>query len=518
MKKYFLSAFIALFVPFFVNADMAPTPFNRGGTMFGIEDTMVEMTYEKVVFSNFKIGEDDYGIAADVRADFVMTNLGGEDESMKVYFPFYFRDDLERGYDTVKNIKVLVDGKEIVFKRDEGKNEIYFDTKFKASKKTNVSILYTCNLQEPGRQSLEGWNRWGVEYVLHTGALWKNSIGEGQIIFKFPYSVEDQEKFFAETLNQKILDDEACSPGDYSISGNEMIFNFKNLEPTEKNDIYCGIYSPTDWVSYLKSVDEVRKSPTYKNYLDLADHFGSGQFGSEKKYFENINKALELKYPKKTLEYYEEALKYYTGDWNFYMDGKGMGVYFDLDKALVMLKELEKLEDSSKKTELVDKVKLGLFGAKMADYEYYKYHLLKGEAEPGKILYDYVKDYLGYSQEARDFCLFLEDQKVKYYSEEFKKYFTDFNNGDYSFMDENNIKKLNEVASATASNIEENSSLNKMSEDGQKKAQINEQESRKIQREEQKQSASLIVYILAGIVIASSVGIFIFSKKIKIKD
>ncbi len=196
MKKI-LIIIIFFILPLYVKADMGPRTLNKGGTIYGIENTEVEMSYEKVVFSNLRTKKIyDYlehkEPVIDVSAQFIMYNSGNKAEKMKIFFPFYFNDREEFNFvDEVFNIEVFVEGKKVNYTKDLKKQEVLFDVVFEPKTKTNITIKYS-NFLSP-----EYWSAYyDIGYILHTGALWKNSIGEGEIIFEFPYSIEEQKDFF----------------------------------------------------------------------------------------------------------------------------------------------------------------------------------------------------------------------------------------------------------------------------------------------------------------------------------
>lgn len=517
--KYFIILLSLFIIPLTTNADVAPTPFNRGGTMFGIEDTMVEMTYEKVVISNFKGTRQ--GVKADIRADFIMTNLGGEDEKMKVYFPFYFvpYDDF-RTAEVVNNIKVIVGGEELGYENSKKDLEVYFEVNFKAGEKTKISILYETGLQ--GSWSSDVVN---VGYILHTGALWKNSIGEGEVIFEFPYSVEDQSKFFHDHGRTKFISNKNCDYGQYCISGNEIIYKFKNFEPTKSNDINYLIFNPLSWQRYIDVSKKLSQNKTHENYFELAGVYKGGFDGFRDEYFYAVNKGLGLKYPEKNIEYYEEALSRYTDKWELFLEQRCYNCHTDVAKVLELRKELNEFEDSNKKEELLTKI--DYICLRKAREGYYRKKDIERRGEEAEEV-DY-QSIMGDSFEINEkFSLLVEYiyvNRISLWDDKGMEYLKKYKQRDYDFLEEfEGVKNKQEEIKELEKREKEQVEIKKQEKE-LKKREIEQEKNRKIdkdndilqenhiQRNQKKQTSSIIVYLVTAITILISSTIFLLTKK-----
>jgi len=368
-NKILFFLFVILVFPVVARADMAPRTFNQGGVIYAGNKTAVEMSAEKVVFSNlhYRIIPDtqESVLVSDVDASFVMNNTSSKEEKMNVYFPFYFDFQKEWGFDNgIYDIEVLVNNKKISFTEDHEKNEIFFSVNFPAQAKTNVEIKYS-NTSSPVY-----WSELReFEYVLHSGSGWKNVIGEGEIIFELPYPSSDENILLSDALNVtgNIADLESDSQtkfrDKYELRGNQLIYSFKDLEPTEEDDLSFIVFDPKLWNDYQKVLAEVKNKPSYEAYMKLAKMDQDYYTDHSGQYFASINQALEYKYPeKKDLAYFQEASEYYSHNWEI-ADGKYYNFYQDISSLTQLRDELlisqvadSNSESSQAKQELLNRI------------------------------------------------------------------------------------------------------------------------------------------------------------------
>lgn len=438
IKKIILT-FTLFIIPVCVLADAAPMTLNKGGAIYGIENTEVEMSYEKVTFLNLRTEGLNSEPIYDVNAEFVMYNTGNDIEKIKVFFPFYFNEN-DYGYDFefdkgVSNIEVFVDGKMIDYTRDSEKEEVLFDVTFYPKSKKNLIIKYE-NTFSP-----EYWSTYyDIGYILHTGALWKNSIGEGEIIFEFPYSIENQEKFFYEKGQTDMPPNKDCAYGKYCYVDNKVIYKFKDFEPTKDDDILYQIFNPDAWQKFLKLIKKIADEPNnYEVHMEMAELYNYPFKNFEKEYFEEIDKALNIKYPQKNLEYYEEAGKYYSKGWSFFPDGKDYNFYYALDKIVAIRDDLYNLnnnDDISAKNELIDKIDFGLFRKCMSEYGNYKYKQDQNERTKKPDFKSIMGDNFQINDNFEKMLVFLDENEINCYGDESKDYLLDYKKGDYSFLNE----------------------------------------------------------------------------------
>lgn len=438
IKKIILT-FTLFMIPVCVLADAAPMTLNKGGAIYGIENTEVEMSYEKVIFSNLRTEGLNSEPIYDVSAEFVMYNTGNDIEKIKVFFPFYFNEN-DYGYDFefdkgVSDIEVFADSKMIDYIKDGEKEEILFDVVFYPKSKKKLVIKYE-NTFSP-----EYWSTYyDIGYILHTGALWKNSIGEGEIIFEFPYSIENQARFFYEKGQTDMPLNKDCTYGKYCYLDNKVIYKFKDFEPTKDDDILYQIFNPDAWQKFLKLKKKIADGPNnYEVHMEMAELYNYSFKDFEKEYFEEIDKALNIKYPQKNLEYYEEAGKYYSKEWSFFPNSKDYNFYYALDKIVEIRDDLYKISDVGSinaRNELIDKIDFGLFRKCMSVYDDYK-HPQEQEVKLEKPDFQAI---MGANFPINDnfnkLINLLDEKGFDYYGDAAKSYFLDYKKGDYSFLNE----------------------------------------------------------------------------------
>ena len=266
----------------FAQADAAPPPAPVGSDLSpSIENTNVRMVSEYVLIDivGYPTAITSYGNRpiehANVTAHFSMQNLGDVTEKMRVRFPMNHSDyDLEyekmnkaeyceySPYPSLNEINVWVNGNkvdtEITFKTMEdhmaSPNEkgeavyktvpcwAYFDATFPPNQEVKIKVAYT----------VSGYDFHGIggeiefQYVLGTGAGWKDTIGKAEIVARLPYDTGE-------------LNVSRCLPKDCVISGKEISWYFEDFEPQE--NIVLWIIHPTIWQRILAERENIRNQP-----------------------------------------------------------------------------------------------------------------------------------------------------------------------------------------------------------------------------------------------------------------
>jgi hypothetical protein len=213
-----------------VYADMAPATFS-GVTLTITNNDAVRMKKEEV---------DIYyqGRYTQVKAVFVMENLTGETASLDIGFPI---TDLE---DPESMFKDLVKGKERLFDfqvRENGRpvtSIVAQKITQKIPDRIDKKWLWFAWKQAfpPGETVVDVEYRispnlsYGscfknIYYILSTGALWRNNIGEARISVHFPKTI----------TNEQVTS--ATNPANYAIEGNTVTWKFRDFEPTEKDNL-----------------------------------------------------------------------------------------------------------------------------------------------------------------------------------------------------------------------------------------------------------------------------------------
>jgi hypothetical protein len=102
-----------------------------------------------------------------------------------------------------------------------------------------------------------------VNYVLHTGAGWANTIGQADIIVRFPY------------LAEPTFIDPQGTLANYQVDGFDVKWHFEDLEPTEANDIVLKVVPPDVWEGVGQARQALASNRTAENYANLARAYGN---------------------------------------------------------------------------------------------------------------------------------------------------------------------------------------------------------------------------------------------------
>jgi hypothetical protein len=191
-----------LFLSLPVRADVAPPDFPPGTNPEpGSEITQVRMMSETVVL-DVRAGAANIDSTncyrpssapetrparAQVEATFQMRNLGNSEERMAVRFPLSFWDDRSDGYSRypeITDVKVEVDGQPVPTTNTSVRDSIApwatFDVVFPPGQDVQLKVFYTAD-----GACADGFIAFG--YVLETGAGWKDTIGQADLIVRLPY-------------------------------------------------------------------------------------------------------------------------------------------------------------------------------------------------------------------------------------------------------------------------------------------------------------------------------------------
>ncbi len=223
-------------------ADVAPPQPPVGSDISpGDEITQVRMESEYVVLSIHSDPEYVWG-RADITATFNMMNTGDEDEYLRVRYPLHHNlEELEIFESTedcgvypgtpVKDLQVWVDDEPVAV---DIQYETTIDYEASSREERDIFMDIPCwghfNVYFPSQQSViikvsyhvSGYERGGggtdFNYLIGTGAGWKDTIGSATIVARFPYPVSE-------------LNIEGCWPDNCNISGWEVSWFFEDFEP-----------------------------------------------------------------------------------------------------------------------------------------------------------------------------------------------------------------------------------------------------------------------------------------------
>lgn len=226
----------------------APQGVNTNVRMLAEEVNLTIEPFERAVPE----GEENspaYHMRALVEAVFTLRNLGATDEAFDVWFPLaaslrypamlpYTPDNI------IQDFQVWVDGLPTQTERvqapdvgDPAQESAWarFPMRFPAGQDVLVRVNYT--LYPSGRRPFGGF-----EYILQTGAGWKESIGKATLNVYLPDTVTAENV----SLSGKSVEGLpiAPQPAGYTIQNNVIHWEFTDLEPTEKDNLYVDVLEP----------------------------------------------------------------------------------------------------------------------------------------------------------------------------------------------------------------------------------------------------------------------------------
>jgi hypothetical protein len=259
---------ILLAIPNVVIADVAPPEQPPGANPGpGSETTQVSMLSEMVLIDVQATAPAKSFGQAMVTANFTMRNLGTQDESMKVRFPI----GAENGFSSIPeitNFEVSVNGSPVAIQRTTGTDPYgssetvpwaEFPVTFPVGVDTHITVSYT--LEASGLGFAKVW----FDYIFSTGAGWKGSIGSAELTVRLPYPASEQN-----IVRNTSPDYGMTKPGGV-ISGNEIRWTYKDLEPTASDNFKVEVVSPVLWQKVLQDrADTV----TYPNDSEVWGRLG----------------------------------------------------------------------------------------------------------------------------------------------------------------------------------------------------------------------------------------------------
>ncbi len=242
-------------------ADIAPPDEPPGSNPVpGAEVTQVRMMSEDVLIE--VLGNTPTGSLGQARvtAQFIMQNLGNTDEKLAVRFPLTFLsggDDGYGNYPEIKDFSARVNGLQVAVRRVTGSISssseavlpwAEFDVLFPVGKEVPVEVSYLT----------EGAGEYpfiSFKYILETGAGWKGTIGEADLIVRLPYEANDQNVIFNEQIGWS-----ETTPGSI-IVGRELQWKFNELEPDTMDNLQVSILMPSVWKQILWELENTTNNP-----------------------------------------------------------------------------------------------------------------------------------------------------------------------------------------------------------------------------------------------------------------
>jgi len=262
-----------------VKADGAPPPDPTVGGVgpYQPQKTNVQMMSETVIIdvppSPSNVEEPKQ---IKVNASFTMQNQGSVDEQMQVIFPLTRLNtggSEEALYQVdLSSFIAKVDGKSLPISEittppeivatdmDHGFNpDVHwaaFPVTFPVKQDVVLEVEY--EMLNPAGEYGEGFT--GIAYILETGAGWYGNILSADIILRFPYPVTEEAIRYANP--------------DYVISGNEMRWTLKNIEPTRQDNLEVSVIHVDHWKSILDLRSRIKQNPSDVDaWVSLGDSY-----------------------------------------------------------------------------------------------------------------------------------------------------------------------------------------------------------------------------------------------------
>jgi len=222
----------------------------------------------------------------EMRAEEVYLELGKKTMSVKAVFHMYnegpelkIKEGFPEGHykNILKNFTVTCRGEtvktDIINLYGEGKkihNKIIHDywlaweNTYPANSQQDIEVTYTVDI--PGHNFPDGTpdpNMHYTGYILHTGAAWKGVIGQAKIILTFKDGLTP-----LHIMN-------IARPKKAVIEKDKIIWTFKNLEPSQKDNINFSFFISKDYPQILKDYENsshsLKNTKEVKLYAKLHD-------------------------------------------------------------------------------------------------------------------------------------------------------------------------------------------------------------------------------------------------------
>lgn len=238
-------------------ADVAPDPQAAASSIAPGEGTQVQMLRERVMLDVQPIarGATNTTPVAGVTADFTLRNLGNADETMDVRFPKSFpinggHSPAEFG-NAIERMEVFVNGASVPNHtvHENGAPWAVWRVDFPAGRDVNVRVQYRTF-------GADYYGSVDFYYILETGAGWRGPIGEGDIIFQFPYAANFE---MVEPRDASIAYSATTPP--FVVDGNQLRWHFENLEPTPRDNVHLQMVRPDLWQAILDAREQVKRKP-----------------------------------------------------------------------------------------------------------------------------------------------------------------------------------------------------------------------------------------------------------------
>jgi hypothetical protein len=227
----------------------------------------------------------NYWMRVLVDAQFVMRNLGDTTEDLDVWFPlaattkypdFLLSETSLHPEYIIQDFQVWVDGlptgtRQVMgpaLNLPEGESPwATFPVEFPSGQDVIIRVSYTLY---PGGNRPFG----DIEYILQTGAGWRDTIGEATITVYLPDTVTPESVSLGG--NSIFGDPLEPQPAGYVVKDNTITWHFIDLEPGPKDDIFLNVLEPQRYRRLIQArgnvaqADPANSAATAAAYLELA--------------------------------------------------------------------------------------------------------------------------------------------------------------------------------------------------------------------------------------------------------
>lgn len=272
-----------------VNADIGWPPMYPSGSSVGVtpgEENRVRMVSEVV---NLVVEEHEGSPPIDsgdapaawmlalVDAEFLMRNLGQEQQTFDVWFPLAATVRYEGMLawfpeNTLQDFKLWINGEPASY--DQVKAPDVGDPKSESAwarfpitfpPGTDVVVRVNYTVYPSGRRPFGGF-----EYILQTGAGWYDTIGQADVKITLPDPVTPENVSLAGKSIEGLPI--APQPAGFVIDGNTISWHFTNLEPTAQDNIFVDVLEPGAYHALVRARQQAASDPASVDArLDLAE-------------------------------------------------------------------------------------------------------------------------------------------------------------------------------------------------------------------------------------------------------
>ena len=286
VSRIIVAAFIIIILarqpPQAARADVGLPPVSPSGSSLSPEgqpQTNVRMVAEEVNLTvepyerpvpPDQIGDfPGYWMRVQVDAQFVMRNLGDAPEAFDVWFPlaattrypdFLLYETSRSPESIIQDFRVHVDGQPVQTEQvmgpalnlPEGESPwATFPVEFPPGQAVLIRVRYT--LYPGGRHPFGD-----IEYILQTGAGWRDTIGEATIIAHLPDPVTPES--VSQGSTDIFGDPLAPQPAGYVVEGETITWHFTNLEPGPQDNIRLNVLEPQRYARLLQARRKVEQA------------------------------------------------------------------------------------------------------------------------------------------------------------------------------------------------------------------------------------------------------------------